>query len=135
MQIPHFIRGSRRARLAVVAGFSAFAALAACGPLHMGGHSDGTQVIFTNEALEQADLYASGGDGGLEVKVGTVSAGRTDTLSMPASVLGQGGLVYFAARVLSRPARVRSGPVSMLSGDEVHVRLPPSAATLVVIGG
>jgi hypothetical protein len=116
--------------------FSAIAALlalgAACGPFHMGGPDQSAKVIFINESLDQADVYASGPDG-LPVRVGTVFAGRTDTLTVPATVVGQGGNVNFSARLLARSRIPQSGPVSIRPGDRIQVRLPSDETMLVVL--
>src|SRR5437762_12138333 len=56
----------------------------ACGPFHRGGPPDAV-VVFKNEATDQADVYALG-PGGEPTRIGTVFAGRTDTLRVPTSV-------------------------------------------------
>jgi hypothetical protein len=104
---------------------------AACGPFHMGS-SDRALLIFSNESLDQADVYASGSDG-LPVRIGTVLAGRTDSLTVPATVLGQGGNVNISAHLLARSAVPQSGPVSIRSGDTFFVRLPSDEKMLVVL--
>ena len=104
---------------------------AACGPFHMGSDQS-AKVIFVNESLDQADVYAAGPDG-LAVRVGTVFAGRTDSLTVPATVVGQGGSVNFSARLLARSMVPRSGPVTVRAGDRIQVRLPSDETMLVVL--
>jgi hypothetical protein len=104
---------------------------AACGPFHMGS-GDRALLIFSNESLDQADVYASGSDG-LPVRVGTVFAGRTDTLTVPSTVIGQGGNVNISARLLAKSGVPQSGPVSIRAGDRFFVRLPSDERMLVVL--
>jgi hypothetical protein len=115
--------------------FAALATLlalgAACGPFHTGSESRAT-LVFSNESLDQADVYASGADG-LPVRVGTVLAGRTETLTLPATVLGQGGNINISARLLAKNQVPQSGPVSIRPGDRISVRLPPDERMLVVL--
>lgn len=124
-------RSSTRAALRLSGLATLFALGAACGPFHMGS-SERALLIFSNESLDQADVYASGSDG-LPVRIGTVFSGRTDTLPVPATVLGQGGNVNISARLLAKSAVPQSGPVSMRAGDKFLVRLPSDEKMLVVL--
>jgi hypothetical protein len=115
--------------------FAALAALfalgAACGPFHMGSDPHAT-LIFSNESMDQADVYATGSDG-LPIRIGTVFAGRTDTLTVPSTVIGQGGNVNISAHLLARSAVPRSGPITVRAGDQFAVRLPSDETMLVVL--
>src|SRR3712207_4614954 len=76
------------------------AAAAACSPSRRGargGTSDPPAVlIFSNEALEQATVYVVAP--GLDfTRIGTVFAGRTERLTVPAQ-FARGGTVNIVAR-------------------------------------
>ena len=98
------------------------AAAAACGPFHRGAGQPPAGVIFTNESLDQATVYVVGP--GVEFRrIGTVFAGRTDTLSVPADVTRVGSL-NIVARLLARPELPQTGPVSMYPGERYRITLP-----------
>lgn len=103
-----------------------------CGPLRHGSAASRALLVFTNESLDQADVYAAGPDGN-PIRIGTVLAGRTDTLVVPAAVTGQGGSVNIVARLLARSNTPRSGAFTLHEGEAMHVRLPPDERTLIVI--
>ena len=107
---------------------------AACSRIMHGSDQATAQVIFVNQSLDQADVYAIT-DGGTSRRLGTVFAGRTDTLDVPSSVLASGGPVRIAARLLANSAAPRTGPLSISSGDVLRVTLPSSALTLTVLPG
>ncbi len=124
-------RSSRRNAFGIAA-LAIFLALgAACGPFHMGSDQR-AYLIFSNESLDQADVFATGSDG-LPIRIGTVFAGRTDTLPVPETVTGQGGTVNISARLLARLGVPRSGPISIRPGDRFQVRLPTDEKMLVVL--
>src|SRR3954471_9689734 len=68
---------------------SLLAVSAACGPFHRGQVPQG-QIVFVNQSIDQADVYAAGPDGNA-VRIGTVLSGRTETLTVPSSVVSQSG--------------------------------------------
>lgn len=106
-------------------------AVQGCGRLRPGNPADEAYVIFTNEALEQASVYAS--VGGVEGnRIGTVMPGRTDTLLVPRSYIGRGG-VWITARLLARRERPTTGSIPMHRGDRLYVRLPSDARQLIVL--
>lgn len=107
---------------------------AACSQVMRGADQPAAQVIFVNQSLDQADVYAVT-DAGTSRRLGTVFAGRTDTLDVPASVLAAGGTVRIAARLLGSSAAPRTGPISISNGDVLRVTLPSSAQTLTVLPG
>jgi hypothetical protein len=122
---------SRRAfRFTALATLFAFGA--ACGPFHTGSPDQRARLIFSNESLDQADVYAAGSDG-FPVRVGTVFAGRTDTLSLPESVANQGGSVNIFARLFARSGVPQSGQVYVRPGDQLYVRLTSDEKFLVVL--
>jgi ABC-type transport system involved in Fe-S cluster assembly fused permease/ATPase subunit len=111
---------------------AAFAlAATACGPVRMGSRDRAT-VIFTNETLDQATVYATiaGADA---VRIGTVLASRTDTLTVPSSVTAQGGPTSIIARLLARNIQPSTGPVTLRGQDIIRVRLTADGRSLVVL--
>ena len=108
-------------------------AVNACGPLHLGGGNRAT-VIFTNETLDQATVYASAS--GIDpIRIGTVLGNHTDTLSVPTSVTDRGSTTTISVRMLPSSTRPTSGPISLRPGESVRVRLPAGAGTLLVTPG
>ena len=105
-----------------------------CGRLHRGDAGGDlaalARLYFTNESLDEAALYAVSGS--QQVRLGTVMAGRTDTLVVPSSVLGAGTL-RLVARPLARSIRPQSGLISLQFGDELVVRLPSDEKMLIVL--
>ena len=114
-------------RLAPVAVF--LAAIAACGPLRRGPGLQPASLIFTNESLDQAAVYIVGPGLGF-TRIGTVFAGRTDTLTVPADLIARGGTLNIVVRLLARREVPQTGPVSLHPGEYYQVRLPPDARLL-----
>jgi hypothetical protein len=102
----------------------------ACGPFHRGQVPQG-QIVFVNESIDQADVYAAGPDGN-QVRIGTVSGGRTETLTVPPAVVSQAGNITVSARILAGGV-VRSGAFSLAAGDTMKVTLPPDKRSLIVL--
>jgi len=88
-------------------------------------------IIFTNETLNQADLFAVL-PGVQARKIGTVMAGRTEELVVPADIVRRSSNLNFVARLLSSSDAPGSGPVPLHAGDRLQVRLPMGAKTLFV---
>lgn len=105
--------------------------VAACGPLRRGGGDSGATIIFTNESMEQVTVYVVG-PGSDSRRLGTVFAGRTDTLTVPAAYTTRGS-VNIVARMLARSGSPQTGSVSMRPGDVYEVRLPPDARMLTFL--
>ena len=88
-------------------------------------------IVFVNESLNQADLFAV--VPGVESrKLGTVMAGRTEELVVPADIVGHSGNLNLVARLLARNNTPSSGPVAFHAGDRLQVRLPIDGKTLFV---
>jgi hypothetical protein len=97
-------------------------AAAACGPLRRGPGQAPAHIIFTNESLQQATVYVVGA--GLNFRrIGTLFAGQTDTLTVPADVAVRGTL-NIVARLLARSDVPQTGPVAIRPGEWYQVRLP-----------
>ena len=103
----------------------------ACGPMRTGSSDDRAMLVFVNETMDQASVYATIGSS-TTVRLGTVLGSRTDTLIIPSSVAAQGGTTRFIARLLARSRSVQTGAVVINPGDWLHVRLPPDARMLIV---
>jgi hypothetical protein len=116
---------------ALLLGASLLAATS-CGRFRPGGNdSPRAQVVFINESLDQADVYAVS-SGGESIRMGTVMAGRTETLEVPSQFVSRGS-VNISARLLARSAVLRTGTLSISNGDRLQVRLPLSANVLSVL--
>jgi hypothetical protein len=124
-------RRSITSRIALLA-CAATVAGAACGPFHRGSGQPPALLYFTNESLDQADVYAAL-PGNQPIRIGTVLAGRTDTLTVPADMAARGGNVNILARLLARSTVPNSGPILIRPGDRLIVRLPVDQKMLVVL--
>ena len=100
--------------------------------MHNGADQAGAQVIFVNQSLDQADVFVVT-DAGSSQRIGTVFAGRTETLDVPANILARGGTVNIAARLLARSLAPRTGPLTLTAGERLQVTLPSNAQTLTVL--
>jgi hypothetical protein len=112
-------RSLRRLALAVLI----VAAAIACSPLRRGPSAAPATLIFTNESLDQATVYVV--VPGFEFRrIGTVMAGRTETLRVPAELAARAGTVNVVARMLARSDVPQTGPVSIRPGEQYELRLP-----------
>ena len=122
----------RRASALLIA--VAITGIAACGPFHKGSGQPPAFLYFTNESLDQADVFAVF-PGNQPIRIGTVMAGQTDTIKVPEEIAARGENVNVVARLLARSARPSSGPLPIHPGDRLTVRLPMDAKMLVVLPG
>lgn len=101
----------------------AVAVAAACAPFHRGGEPAPATIIFSNQSMDEADVYGiqQGADA---VRLGTVMAGRTDTLLVPRELLLPGGNVRIVARILARAIAPGTGEVTLSPGETYAVTLP-----------
>jgi hypothetical protein len=119
-----------RRSLSVVACALTFV-LAGCGPFHRGQQPDGV-VVFHNQSIDQADVYALG-SGGDPYRIGTVFAGRTETLRVPASVSGGASRVNVIARIFPSGRVVATGPFNLGSGESMDVTLTSDERVLSLL--
>jgi hypothetical protein len=112
--------------------FVALVAAAACGPFRRGSSEDDALIYFTNGSIEQAAVYAV--SGGEQQRIGTVSAGRTDTLRVPASMVTR-GQVNVVVRLLARSDTPSSGNIAVGPGSRHEVRLTPDGRQITVLPG
>lgn len=114
----------------------AVVAAGACGSFHHTpiDNQGPALVIFTNESLDQADVYAISPGGGAR-RIGTVFAGRSDTLVVPADLTVPRGPVTIVARLMTRSRAPSTGPVSMYPGELYLVGLRNDEKILSVVNG
>ena len=97
-------------------------AATACGPFRRGAGPAPAVLYVTNESLHQATLYLAAPGVGFR-RIGTVFAGRTETITVPVDLVARGGTLNIVARLLASSAVPQSGPVSILAGERYEVRL------------
>jgi hypothetical protein len=89
-------------------------------------------IVFANDSGEQAEVFASV-TGTERVRLGTVMAGRSDQLRVPASLLNRGLNVTITVNLLARRATPQTPPVAIRSGDRIDVRLSTDGRTLLIV--
>ena len=107
------------------------AATAACGPLYRGGPPDAV-VLFNNQSLNQADVYAVRG-GGPQIRIGSVIANRREALRVPSSMTAAGSDLTIVARTVAANRVARSGPIPLAPGDTIEVTLAIDERALTVL--
>ena len=128
------MRTARRRLPLVAVALAAAASACACRPAPRSAEvrpNTPAVVVFTNQSLYEAAVYAIG-DGGLAVRIGTVSSGRTDTLALRSAVSGSGS-VTIVARLLARRGTPSTGALTLWPGDRIAVTLPATANILSVL--
>ncbi len=125
---------ARAVRRVALSGLVLLAGMAAaCGHFGLpGSDPERAAVVFTNESLDQANVFAVTGSG-QTVRIGTVMAGRTATLLLPADMVNRAESIDIVARLLAGRAAPRTGSISVHPGERVQVRLPIDERTLVVL--
>lgn len=123
---------SHACRRPVLAAALLATAAAACGPLRRGGGAPPALVIFSNQSLDQADVYTLT-RAGARTRIGTVMPGRTDTLRVAASTLGGDYTLTVVARILARSIAPNSGLVTLTPGQAIAITLPPDERMLTVL--
>jgi hypothetical protein len=106
-------------------------ALTSCGPFHRGSQPESV-VVFRNQSPDQADVYAIGA-GGDPIRIGTVYAGRTETLRVPSSITGASSRVNVVARIFPTGRVVVTGPFTLMPGDSMDVTLTGDQKILSVL--
>lgn len=105
--------------------------LTGCGPFHRGGIPE-PAILFHNDSTDQADVYAIG-TGGDPIRIGTVFAGRTETLTVPSSIIGGANRVNVIARIFASGRVVSTGPFTITPGETMDVRLTSDEKMLSVL--
>lgn len=117
---------------ALISIFSLVAIVGACTPLRRGGGPGEPVLMFTNQSNDQADVYALG-SGGEPVRIGTIFAGRTEPLHVPATVTGAAHRINVIARIFASSQIAASGPFTLEPGDTMTVTLSSDAKLLSVL--
>jgi hypothetical protein len=115
-----------------LAAVVAIGVAAACAPFRHGTASEQAFLYFTNESLDQADVYAVV-PGSQAIRIGTVLPGRTDTLVISPDLVTRGTNLNIVARLLAQSIRPQSGPIPIHGGDRLDVRLPIDQRSIVVL--
>ena len=102
---------------------------AACGPLRH-RPDDPASVVFVNQSLDQADVYAVSSSAA-QMRIGTVMPGRTQTLSLPHTMVP--GMLRVVARVLSKSVAPSTEPLSVTAGWRAQVTPPVDEKMLTVL--
>jgi hypothetical protein len=124
---------SRLRTLSLALATTGLVTAASCGRImHHGADQPTAQVVFVNQSLDQADVFAVM-DAGQSIRLGTVFAGRTDTLTVPPDVVTRGATVTIAARLLARNYAPHTGPLVLSAGQMIQVTLPSAGQTLTVL--
>ena len=103
---------------------------AGCGPFHRGAQPE-PEILFHNQSIDQADVYAMG-PGGDPIRIGTVYGQKTDRLKVPFSASST-DRVNIIARVFPSSRIVASGPFTLLPGGLMDVTLPTEENMLAVL--
>jgi hypothetical protein len=128
--LQHSTRGLR------IFALLALAALPAC---HRSGTTseidpvaeEPSTIEFRNESLAQADVYVMASSVGAR-RIGTVFAGRTETLTIPRDLAVRGS-INVVARLLARSRTPSTGSIAISPGTRLSVRLPLDERSLYVL--
>lgn len=90
-----------------------------------------TLITFTNRSWTQAAVYVAR-QGGPAIRIGTVPAGNSATLTVPRDLVFGGTPLDFIARPLATRAAPRTGLVTVYPGDHLNIGLPPTHNLLSV---
>jgi hypothetical protein len=88
-------------------------------------------IEFRNESLAQADVFVTSSGAGAR-RIGTVFAGRTETLTIPRQYVNRGS-VSIVARLLARSRAPSTGSIVIGPDTHLSVRLPMDERMLVVL--
>ncbi|NUQ21215.1 MAG: hypothetical protein HOQ09_09670 [Gemmatimonadaceae bacterium] len=103
-----------------------------CGPHRGPASSQYAFVVFTNESLNQADVYAFG-TAGDRVRLGTVFGAHTDTLRLDLRTISGSGTLSVRARIIATGRTPGTGQVLVHPGDYLRVTLPSSENMLTAL--
>ena len=90
-----------------------------------------TTIEFKNESLTQADVFVASPSSGAR-RIGTVFAGRTETLTIPRDVATHGN-VNIVARLLAHSRAPSTGSLAITPGTHLSIRLPLDEKALYVL--
>jgi hypothetical protein len=110
-----------------------FAALvSSCGRMRMGSEEERSYVVFSNQSIDQVTVFAAVPNSEMR-RIGSVMAGRTDTLEVPYGLTGRGSGINILARPFASNRMLQTGSLSFGRGDWVTVELQASGLTLAVL--
>ena len=119
-----------RTRALLALGFAAL--VSSCGRMRMGSEEERSYVIFSNQSIDQVTVFASVPNSEMR-RIGTVMAGRTDTLEVAYSLTSRGSGINILARPFASNRLLQTGSFAFGRGDWVTVELQPSGLTLAVL--
>ena len=94
-------------------------------------NSEPSTIEFKNESLAQADVFVVSSGSGAR-RIGTVFAGRTETLTIPRELANRGS-ISVVARLLARSRTTSRGTIALGPGTHLSVRLPMDEKALYVL--
>lgn len=120
-----------------IAGLSVAGALllggAGCGAARQEeGGTPPAEIQFRNESLDQADVYVVTRSG-VQLRLGTVTAGQSERLRVSVGRLGGDPLVNIVARILASGRSPSTGTVTLVSGERLEVTLGAGQQVLTVL--
>jgi hypothetical protein len=132
--MPILLRSTSRSRQALA--LVALLALSACHRNRSASEIDDaanepTTIEFKNESLAQADVFVTAQGSGAR-RLGTVFAGRTETLTIPRDIAIRGS-INIAARLLARSGIPSTGSIAISPGTHLSIRLPLDEKALYVL--
>jgi hypothetical protein len=132
MSIP--VHRSTRSRRALV--LFALVAVSACRSTQTGTAADQavyepSTIEFRNESLKQADVFVVSSGSGAR-RIGTVFAGRTESLEIPRDIATRGN-INVVARLLASSRAPSTGSLAIGPGTHLSVRLPMDEKSLYVL--
>ena len=90
-----------------------------------------TVIEFRNESLAQADVFVTNPGSDLR-RIGTVFAGRTESLTIPREFAMRGSITI-VARLLARSRTPSTGSIAISPGTHLSVRLPMDERAMYVL--
>lgn len=128
---PMIRRTGRATSAAILLALSLLSACHRARPGTDAAGDDETVIEFKNESLAQADVFVANPGSGLR-RIGTVFAGRTESLVIPREVAIRGS-VTIVARLLARSNVPSTGSIAISPGTHLSVRLPLDERALYVL--
>ena len=131
---PHSARVRRTLALIALTSLTAFSAChrnRTTSEIDPDAADEASTIEFRNESLAQADVFVSAASAGPR-RIGTVFAGRTETLTIPRELAVRGS-INVIARLLARSRAPSSGTIAIAPGTHLSVRLPLDEKALYVL--
>jgi len=128
---PHFARVRRVLALLALAALSACHRTRTTSDIDPGDTDEASTIEFRNESLAQADVFISAASVGAR-RIGTVFAGRTETLTIPRELAIRGS-INVVARLLARTRAPTTGTIAIGPGTHLSIRLPIDEKALYVL--